>query len=93
MLTTSKYIMHRSSTRCAFCNQPLVPAMAVLNFGGPQTVSTSVQNFARTTLSKRGFEHSIPSRLQVLRPILPNSNRRVRKVTVDFFALTCSGGS
>ena len=22
MLTTSKYIMHRSSTRCAFCNQP-----------------------------------------------------------------------
>ena len=76
MLTTSKYIMHRSSTRCAFATSHLVPAMAVLNFGGPQTVSTSVQNFARTTLSKRGF-----------------SNRRVRKVTVDFFALTCSGGS
>ena len=93
MLTTSKYIMHGSSARCTFCNKPFVPAMAMLNFGGQRTVSTSVQNFARTTLSKRGFEHSIPSRLQVLRPILPNSNRRVRKVTVDFFALTCSGGS
>ena len=41
--------------------------MAMLNFGGQQTVSTSVQNFVRMTLRKRGFGCSIPPRLQVLR--------------------------
>src|ERR1700730_12517994 len=53
-----------------------VPAMAMLNFGGQQTVSTSVQNFVRMTLRKRGFGCSILPRLQVLRvlrrPTQPN---------------------
>jgi hypothetical protein len=50
-----------------------VSAMAMLNFGGQQTVSTSVQNFVRMTLRKRSFVCSIPPRLQVLRPpIQPN---------------------
>ena len=73
MLTTSKYIMHGSSTRCTFCNKPFVSGMAMLNFGGQRTVSTSVQNFVRMTLRKRSFVCSIPPRLQVLRPpIQPN---------------------
>jgi hypothetical protein len=42
-----------------------VSAMAMLNFGGQQTVSTSVQNFVRMMLMKRGFVCSIPPRLQV----------------------------
>ena len=47
--------------------------MAMVNFGGQQTVSTSVQNFVRMTLRKRSFVCSIPPRLQVLRPpIQPN---------------------
>jgi hypothetical protein len=50
-----------------------VSAMAMLNFGGQQKVSTSVQNFVRMTLRKRSFVCSIPPRLQVLRPpIQPN---------------------
>jgi len=50
-----------------------VSAMVMLNFGGQQTVSTSVQNFVRMTLRKRSFVCSIPPRLQVLRPpIQPN---------------------
>ena len=53
-----------------------VPAMAMLNFGGQQTVSTSVQNFVRMTLRKRGFGCSLLPRLQVLRvlrrPTQPN---------------------
>jgi hypothetical protein len=45
----------------------------MLNFGGQQTVSTSVQNFVRMTLRKRSFVCGIPPRLQVLRPpIQPN---------------------
>src|ERR1700737_504095 len=50
-----------------------VPTMAMLNFGGQRTVSTSVQNFVRMTLRKRGFGCSILPRLQVLRrPTQPN---------------------
>ena len=50
-----------------------VSAMAMLNFGGQQTVSTSVQNFVRMTLRRRSSVCSIPPRLQVLRPpIQPN---------------------
>jgi hypothetical protein len=45
----------------------------MLNFGGQQMVSTSVQNFVRMTLRKRSFVCSTPPRLQVLRPpIQPN---------------------
>src|ERR1700730_12570025 len=35
------------------------------NFGGRQTVTTSVRNFARTTLRKRGFATSMPPRFPV----------------------------
>jgi hypothetical protein len=56
-----------------------VAAMAMLNFGGQQTVSTSVQNFVRMTLRKRSFVCSIPPRLQVLRPpIQPNHRLLIR---------------
>ncbi|MGB6419175.1 MAG: hypothetical protein WBF50_21575, partial [Pseudolabrys sp.] len=57
-----------------------VSAMAILNFGGQRTVSTSVQNFVRMTLRKRSFVCSIPPRLQVLRPpIQPNQRRAWNK--------------
>ena len=54
-----------------------VSAMAMLNFGGQQTVSTSVQNFVRMTLRKRSFVCSIPPRLQVLRPPIQPNHRLV----------------
>jgi hypothetical protein len=47
----------------------------MLNFGGPQTASTSVQNFARTTLKKRGFGSSIPLGFQVQRPPIQPKSR------------------
>ena len=57
-----------------------VSAMAMLNFGGQRTVSTSVQNLVRMTLRKRSFVCSIPPRLQVLRPpIQPNQRRAWNK--------------
>ncbi len=43
-----------------------VPAMAILNFGGRRTVSTSVQNFARTMLKKHGFGFSIPHAVRLI---------------------------
>ena len=55
-----------------------VPAMAMLNFGGPQTGSTSVQNFVRTTLRKRCFVSSIPPYLQVLGPPIQPNRRLLR---------------
>ena len=54
-----------------------VSAMVMLNFGGQQTVSTSVQNFVRMTLRKRSFVCSIPPRLQVLRPPIQPNHRLV----------------
>ena len=54
-----------------------VSAMAMLNFGGQQTVSTSVQNFVRMTLRRRSSVCSIPPRLQVLRPPIQPNHRLV----------------
>ena len=69
MLATSKYIMHGSSTRCTFCNKPFCFRDGYVEL----TVSTSVQNFVRTTPRKLSFVCSIPPRLQVLRRhIQPN---------------------
>jgi hypothetical protein len=51
--------------------------MAMLNFGGQQTVSTSVQNFVRMTLRRRSSVCSMPPRLQVLRPPIQPNHRLV----------------
>jgi hypothetical protein len=59
--------------------------MAMLNFGGHQTVSTSVQNFVRTMLRKRGFGCSMPPPFQVLRPPI-QLNHRLLNLGVAYFA-------
>jgi hypothetical protein len=67
MLTTSKYTMHDLVRGVHSVTTRFVPARATLNFGGQQTVSTSVPSFARMMLTKRVFACSMPSRLPMLR--------------------------
>jgi hypothetical protein len=63
MVTNSRWLMTGSPTRCAFCNQPFVSAMATLSFGGRPTASTSAQSFALRMPRKRSSESIVPIRL------------------------------
>src|ERR1700730_13356321 len=73
MLTTSKYTMHGSSTRCTFCKKPFCTRGGYVEFWRASNGEHFCSEFVRTMLRKRGFGCSIPPRLQVLRPpIQPN---------------------
>ena len=54
---------------------------ALLSFGGHQMVSISVQNFARTTLRKRGFVSSMRCFQSLPPPPLQRESRLVARST------------
>ena len=61
MITSSRYLMNGSPTRCTFCNGPFHPCNGFW-FGGRLTATTSVQSFAQTTARRLTFESAMPPR-------------------------------
>jgi hypothetical protein len=74
MLTTSKYIMHGSSTRCTFCNKPFCFRDGYVELWRTANGEHFCSEFCADDAEEaQFFVCSIPPRLQVLRPpIQPN---------------------
>ena len=74
MLTTSKYIMHGSSTRCTFCNKPFCSRDGYVELWRASNGEHFCSEFCADDAEEaQFFVCSIPPRLQVLRPpIQPN---------------------